>query len=235
MAFTTVVNGQAADASTIQQVISALSGTNNAGQPIAMTSLADSTNWALSVANKDTTSGKALIVYASDGATPLLVVDKNGARASGNGTTAAGSIVTANDTGTVKTTMLAANAATLSSVSNISTAASITATTGVIASPSITMTTLGYPCLFLFVASYTSDTANSSIFYPYLDGVQQAGNTEKDWNAGELGTYKQVVLATMMTPSAASHTFQAGWYASAGTLTLSGSVYRSLTVVEFRR
>lgn len=57
MAFTQIQNGTTADADDINQVIKALDGTSGGGQPVAMTQLNDSSNYALDVRNLDSTNG----------------------------------------------------------------------------------------------------------------------------------------------------------------------------------
>src|SRR5215471_2198379 len=72
-----VLAGSLAQAVQVQQIIDALKGTPNKGVPVALVSLNDPNNYALTVQNDDPTNSKALSVLKADG-TPLVVADATG-------------------------------------------------------------------------------------------------------------------------------------------------------------
>ena len=61
----------------VQQIIDALKGTPNKGVPVALVSLNDQSNYALTVQNDDPTNSRALSILKADG-TPFLTCDING-------------------------------------------------------------------------------------------------------------------------------------------------------------
>lgn len=69
----------------VQQIIDALKGTPNKGVPVALVSLNDPNNYALTVQNDDPTNSRALSILKADG-TPFLTCDINGVSL-GSGTT----------------------------------------------------------------------------------------------------------------------------------------------------
>lgn len=77
MAFTRVNPGDPIQAHQLDQVVDALNGTASAGQPVALTSLNDATNYALTVQNDEATNSRALNVLKSDGTT-LIKADVTG-------------------------------------------------------------------------------------------------------------------------------------------------------------
>jgi hypothetical protein len=72
-----VLAGQLAQAVQVQQIIDALKGAVNKGVPIALISLNDANNYALSVQNDDPTNSRALSVLKADGST-LISADSTG-------------------------------------------------------------------------------------------------------------------------------------------------------------
>jgi hypothetical protein len=72
-----VLAGSLAQAVQVQQIIDALKGTPNKGVPVSLVSLNDSTNYALTVQNDDSTNSRALLVLKSDGTT-LIAADATG-------------------------------------------------------------------------------------------------------------------------------------------------------------
>jgi hypothetical protein len=72
-----VLAGSLAQAVQVQQIIDALKGTPNKGVPVALVSLNDANNYALTVQNDDPTNSRALSVLKSDG-TALITADVNG-------------------------------------------------------------------------------------------------------------------------------------------------------------
>src|SRR5215471_7851986 len=72
-----VLAGSLAQAVQVQQIIDALKGTPNKGVPVALVSLNDPNNYALSVQNDDPTNSKALSVLKADGTT-LILADATG-------------------------------------------------------------------------------------------------------------------------------------------------------------
>jgi hypothetical protein len=72
-----VLAGSLAQAVQVQQIIDALKGTPNKGVPVALVSLNDPSNYALTVQNDDPTNSRALSVLKADGTT-LISADANG-------------------------------------------------------------------------------------------------------------------------------------------------------------
>lgn len=88
----------------LNAVVNALNGTNNT--PIALSAVNDPVAFALTVKNADATNGRAVIVYAADGVTELLRVDKNGVKASRTGAVAE-RVLTTGEVASVTSAMLA--------------------------------------------------------------------------------------------------------------------------------
>ena len=101
-----VLAGSLAQAVNVQQIIDALKGTPSKGVPIALVSLNDSANYALSVQNDDPTNSRALSVLKSDGTT-LISADATGV-------TLGGTLHL--PTGSISSAMIQAGAATASVV-----------------------------------------------------------------------------------------------------------------------
>lgn len=91
MAFILVTTDDVYTEDLANQVVEALSGVADKGQPIAMTTLDDATNYALTVRNLDTTNGRALRVLDSAG-NELLHVDDDGTNFTGDVELYAGSV-----------------------------------------------------------------------------------------------------------------------------------------------
>lgn len=72
-----VLGGSLAQAVQVQQIIDALKGTPNKGVPVALVSLNDANNYALTVQNDDPTNSRALSVLKADG-TVLITADATG-------------------------------------------------------------------------------------------------------------------------------------------------------------
>jgi hypothetical protein len=105
-ALTRVTRGEnPANSDKLNQVIDAwngnTAGVNQGNSPLSLTAINDALNYALALKNADA-AGKGLIIYAPDGVTPLLRVDKtNGVYASPDGTAAAAPISTTTGTQTL--------------------------------------------------------------------------------------------------------------------------------------
>lgn len=246
MAFVRVNPGDPIQAVNLDQVIDALSGAASKGQPIALTALNDSSNYALTVQNDDTTNSRALLVLNSGGS-PLIRVDVTGVTLgsplilpAGSVTSAyiqAGTIVSSNiATGGVQTGNIAANSVSQSAVYAASRGGTTTSATAVALSPaaSVTLTTTGGPVLlWANVPWYNSSTnAITTISVQRDSGSFTAVATDTAPTANSPMTSGGWF---MDQPAAGSHTWQIGWSTNAGTATVTTGALTELIAEELIR
>ena len=218
--------GSLAQAVNVQQIIDALKGTPSKGVPIALVSLNDSANYALSVQNDDPTNSRALSVLKADGTT-LISADATGVTLGGTLHLPVGSITTAS---------LAGNAVSQWNMAAGVSSTPTTTSTSYVDLPDIALTlvTGGGDLLVWFASAMTNSGAGGVVAAALsLDGAAERFPVQFQSPAAN-----QVIPISIVglfgSVSAASHTVKARWLAGSGTAAAQ-TTQRYLLVLELKR
>lgn len=218
-----VIAGSLAQAVQLQQVIDALKGTPNKGVPIALVSLNDQNNYALTVQNDDPTNSRALSVLKADGST-LISADATGVTLGSPLSLPAGGIGSA---------ALAANSVSQRAFAQI-TSGSTTSTSFVdIPSFSASLTTTGGDLLAFACVNLAASGSTSAFLALNLDGTDTALASVQ---CTGVFVMEAVMVYRWAAPSAGAHTIKGRWSCSPSvTMQINANVNSTLLIMEMKK